>query len=54
MQTVIAGRGAAFTTRDVVIADRDAHRAYAYKLVAQARRVLESQERTVHVAVGSY
>lgn len=50
MQTAIAGRDVAFVAKNVAIADRDAHRAYADELVAQARRVLESQERTVHMA----
>lgn len=50
MQTTITGRDATFTTRDVAIADWDAHRAFADDLVAQVYRVLESQERTVHMA----
>lgn len=51
MQSTLAGRYAAFAARDATITERDAHMVYSDKLVAQARRVLEGQEKVICMAI---
>lgn len=51
MQSALAGRYVAFASRDSTITERDAHMVYSDKLVAQARRVLEGQEKVIFMAI---